>query len=125
MHRAGLALMRGSVDETIQHARRTLELAPEDDFLRRGGAAALQGLAFWGTGDLESARRMYPESIVYLQRAGNISDSIGCALALADIVIAQGRLHEAMRIYEQTLRLASEQRRAKPAGNRRYAGWDE
>ena len=70
MHRAGQALMLGNVDETIKHARRALDLAPEDDFLRRGGAAALQGLAFWTIGDLESARRMYPEGIVCLQRAG-------------------------------------------------------
>jgi len=108
MHRAGQALMLGNVDETIQHAQRVRDLAPEDDFLRRGGAAALQGLAFWTMGDLESARRMYPEGIACLQRAGHLADSIGCALALADIVIAQGRLHEAMNIYEQALRLASE-----------------
>ena len=108
MHRAGQALMLGNVDETIKHARRVLDLAPEDDFLRRGGAAALQGLAFWTIGDLEAARRMYPEGIVSLQRAGHLADSTGCALALADIVIAQGYLHEAMGIYEQSLRLASE-----------------
>ncbi len=108
MHRAGQALMRGSVDETLYHARRALELAPEEDYLRRGGAAALQGLAFWTMGDLEAARRIYPEGILYLQRAGNLADSMGCALALADIVIAQGRLREAMGIYEQALRFASE-----------------
>ncbi len=108
MHRAGQALMLGGVDATIQHARRALDLAPEDDFLRRGGAAALQGLAHWTKGDLEAARRIYPESIVYLQQAGHLADSIGCALALADIVIAQGCLDEAMGIYERSLRLASE-----------------
>jgi len=108
MHRAGQALMFGNVAATIQHARRVLDLAPQDDFLRRGGAAALQGLAFWTLGDLEAARQIYPEAIGYLQRAGYLADSIGCALALADIVIAQGHLHTAMVIYEQALRLASE-----------------
>ena len=43
LHRAGQALLLGKVDETIRHARRVLDLAPEDDFLRRGGAAALLG----------------------------------------------------------------------------------
>lgn len=108
IHRAGQALMLGNVAATIQHARRVLDLAPQDDFLRRGGAAALEGLAYWTLGELEAARRIYPEAIGYLQRAGNLSDSIGCALALADIVIAQGHLHTAMGIYEQALRLASE-----------------
>ena len=44
-----------------------------------------------------------------VQRAGNLSDALGCAIALADIRIAQGRLHEAMRTYEQALQRASEQ----------------
>jgi LuxR family maltose regulon positive regulatory protein len=108
LHRAGQSLMLGKVDETIRHAQRVLDLAPEDDFLRRGGAAALLGLAFWAVGDLEAARQIYPESIEYLQRAGYLSDATGCTLALADIVITQGRLHEAMSLYQQALRLASE-----------------
>jgi LuxR family transcriptional regulator, maltose regulon positive regulatory protein len=108
IHRAGHALMLGNVNETVKHARRALDLAPEDDFLRRGGAAALQGLALWRIGDLEAARQMYLDGIVCLRRAGYMADSTGAALALADIVIAQGRLHEAMGIYEQALRFASE-----------------
>jgi LuxR family transcriptional regulator, maltose regulon positive regulatory protein len=108
MHRAGQALMLGRVEETIKHALRVLDLAPQDDYLRHGGAAALLGLSYWTLGNLEAARKIYPESIRYLQRAGYLSDSLGCALALADIVIAQGHPHEAMGIYERALRLASE-----------------
>src|ERR671917_2485302 len=44
-----------------------------------------------------------------LQRAGHLSDAVGCAIALADLRIAQGRLHEAMRTYEQGLQLATAQ----------------
>ena len=108
MHRAGQALMLGHLDEAIRNARRVLELAPEDDFLRRGGAGALLGLSFWALGDLDFARQVYPDSILNLQRAGFLADATGCALALADIIIAQGNLREAMNIYQQTLRDASE-----------------
>ena len=108
MHRAGQALLLGNVDETIKHARRVLDLAPEDDFLRRGGAAALQGLAFWTNGDLAAGQRLYAEGIAWLKRAGYIPDVLGCSLALADIIIAQGRLREAMRVYERGLQLAAE-----------------
>jgi LuxR family maltose regulon positive regulatory protein len=101
-------LLLGNVDETILYARRVLDLAPEDDFLRRGGAAALQGLALWTNGDLASGQRLYAESFTWLKRARYISDSLGCSLALADIVLAQGRLHEAMRFYERGLQLAAE-----------------
>jgi LuxR family maltose regulon positive regulatory protein len=44
-----------------------------------------------------------------LQKAGNIADAIGGAITLADIRIVQGRLREAMRIYERGLQLATEQ----------------
>ena len=38
----------------------------------------------------------------------HISDVLGCAITLADIRIAQGRLHDARRTYEQALQLATE-----------------
>src|SRR5947208_14416026 len=44
-----------------------------------------------------------------VQRAGHISDAIGCSIALADIRMAQGRLREGMRTYERGLQLATEQ----------------
>jgi LuxR family maltose regulon positive regulatory protein len=43
-----------------------------------------------------------------LKIAGNISDAVGGVRALADIRITQGRLHDAMHIYEQALQLANE-----------------
>jgi LuxR family maltose regulon positive regulatory protein len=44
-----------------------------------------------------------------LQRAGHLSDVLGCTLVLADIRRAQGRLHEAMRTFERALQLATGQ----------------
>ena len=107
--RTGQALARGDVPGTVTYARRALDLAPEDDHLTRGGAAAFLGLAAWTSGDLEAAHRSYAEGMASLQKAGNIADIIGGAIALADIRIAQGRLREAMRTYEQALQLATEQ----------------
>ena len=70
------------------------------------GQRRSRDLALWTIGDIETARQMYLDGIVSLQRAGYLADSIGVALALADIVIAQGHLHQAMSIYEEALRLA-------------------
>ena len=109
----------------MKYARQALDLAPEDDHLRRGGAAGFLGLAYWTNGDLEAAHRSYAEGMAWLQRAGNISDVIGCAIALADIRIAQGRLREAMRTYEQALQLATEQGNASHAGNGRHVRGNE
>ncbi|MDQ3809021.1 MAG: LuxR C-terminal-related transcriptional regulator [Chloroflexota bacterium] len=107
LHRAAYALALGDVAQTVVHARRALGLIAEDDHLWRGAAGALLGLASWATGDLESAHRSYADGTLSLQRAGHISDVLGCAITLADIRIAQGRLHDAKRTYEEALQLAT------------------
>jgi LuxR family maltose regulon positive regulatory protein len=106
VHRAGLALMLGDVAGTAAHARRALDLVAEDDHLARGGAAGLLALASWTSGDLEAASDWYAAALASLEKAGHLSDVIGCALALADIRLAQGRLGEALRIFERGLALA-------------------
>jgi LuxR family maltose regulon positive regulatory protein len=106
--RAGLALARGDMPETVKNARRVLDLAPEDDHLMLGGAASQLGLASWTSGNLDTARRMTAEGVVNLQLGGFISAAIGGAIVLADIQIAQGCLHEAMTTYERALQWATE-----------------
>jgi LuxR family maltose regulon positive regulatory protein len=107
VHRAGLALLLGDLAGTGANARRALDLVGEDDHLSRGGAASLLALASWTIGDLEEASRWYEAATANLERAGHLSDVIGCALALADIRLALGRPGEALRIYERSLALAT------------------
>jgi LuxR family maltose regulon positive regulatory protein len=109
MYRAGQALILGDVGGTMTHARRALDLVVADDHLGRGSAAALLGLAYWTSGDLEAAHRWYADGLASLAKAGHRADVIGSAMALADIQVAQGRLREAMRTYEQALQRAPEQ----------------
>ncbi len=109
VYRAALAQVRGDMPATVLYARRVLDLVPENQHLQRGAAAALIGLAAWTSGDLETAYRTYSTGMADVQKAGNISDAIGGATALADIRIAQGRLHDAMHIYEHALHLAEGQ----------------
>ncbi len=107
MYRAGQALLGGDVAGTVAHARRALDLAGPEDHLDRGGAAGLLGLAYWRSGDLETGHRWYADAAAHLERAGHLSDVTGCAIALADVRLTQGRLDEAMTTYERTLRLVS------------------
>jgi|SRR5579872_459996 len=107
--RAGLALVLGDLAGTVAYARQALELVVEDDHVTRGSGSTLQGLALWTSGDLETGYRMYVKGMADLQVAGNFSDMLGCSVALTDIRIVQGRLHDAMRIYEQALQLAAAQ----------------
>jgi LuxR family maltose regulon positive regulatory protein len=109
LYRSALAMARGDVHGTVRHARRAIDLSPEDDHLVRASAAGMSGLAFWTSGDLEAGHSAYAECVAGLRRAGHIADIFGCAIALADIRSAQGRLGEAMRTYEQALQGAPEQ----------------
>ena len=109
LYRAAQALARGDGPGTVRHSRRALELSPADEHLGRASAAALMGLAFWASGDLEAGHSGYAECMAGLRRAGHIADTFGCAIALADIRRTQGRLGEAMRTYEQALQSASQQ----------------
>jgi LuxR family maltose regulon positive regulatory protein len=104
VHRAGLALLGGDTDGTIEHAQRVLELVGADDHLQRGAAAALLGLAYWSRGDLDDARERYIESVACFEAGDYLPDVMGCSLALADIQLTQGRLHEAQRTFESALR---------------------
>jgi len=108
VYRAAQALAVGDVAETIRHARRALDLVSADDHLVQGSATGLLGLAYWTTGDLEHAHRSYSECMASLERVGFITDTLGCAIALADIRIAQGRPGDAMRTYERASQRASE-----------------
>jgi ATP/maltotriose-dependent transcriptional regulator MalT len=109
LYRSALALVRGDMPGTVRHARRTLDLALGEDHGVRAGAAGFLGLAFWTSGDLEAAHSAWAECAAGLRRSGQIADIFGCAIAMADIRLVQGRLGEAMRTYEQALQRASEQ----------------
>ena len=106
IHRAGQAQLLGDVAGTIAHARRALDLIGDDDHIGRASASALLGLAHWSNADLKAASDMYAGSLAQFERFGFLADSLGLRIALADMQIARGRLHEALRTYEQGLDVA-------------------
>lgn len=107
--RAYQAQAFGDVPNTIKYARRALDLLPENDYFGRGIPGALLGLAYLASGDLGAAHRSMTDAMSNFQRIGNILFAISGAYVLADIRLAQGRLHEAMSTFEQSLLLALEQ----------------
>ncbi len=106
--RAAHALALGNLRDSVNSARRALEVLPDENHHGRGAASGLLGLAYWTTGDLEAAQQSYAECMTRLLKVGHNSDAIGISIALADIQMVQGRLHEAMRTHERGLQLASE-----------------
>ena len=108
-YRAALAMAHGDVAGTVAHARRALDLSPDDDHLLRVSAAGMLGLASWTSGDLEGGYQGFAECVDGLRRVGHIADILGCSIALADIRRTQGRLRDALRTYEHALQLAEDQ----------------
>ncbi|WEK54970.1 MAG: LuxR C-terminal-related transcriptional regulator [Candidatus Cohnella colombiensis] len=126
VYRSGHAQVQGNVPAAMKYAQQVLDLVPEDDHLPRGAATALLGLASWTSGDLETAHRMFSDGLASVQQSGNITDTIGGAVALATIRIAQGRLRQAMHTYEQGLKLATEHGEPKLRGTAdMYVGMSE
>ncbi len=110
VYRAAQAHLRGDVASTMSYAARALDHIGPDDHLGRGSAAGLLALAHWTTGDLDAAHGAWRDAMANLESAGHLADAVGCAIALADIRIEQGRLRDALLTYERGLRLATEHR---------------
>ena len=107
--RAYYAQALGDIPGTVKNARQALSLLPEGDHIRRGPAAALLGLAYWASGDLEAAHRAIADAMADFQLAGNLLFAISGTYGLADLCIAQGRLRDAVSTYERALLIVQEQ----------------
>jgi len=107
VYRAGLALALGDGETTIAHARRALSLREDEDLLALGAGTALIGLACWAEGDIETTYEAYVACLDTFERAGHVADVLGIAITVGDICVIRGRLSEAMRTYENALRLVA------------------
>ncbi|MBI5566253.1 MAG: helix-turn-helix transcriptional regulator, partial [Chloroflexi bacterium] len=108
MARAYNAQVQGDLSATVKYAELALQLIPEDDVYRRAQAIVQLNLIHWANGDLEAARRTMADWMNSMQQLGNTVFVVASAFAVADMLIAQGRLREALRTYEQSLQLAAE-----------------
>jgi ATP/maltotriose-dependent transcriptional regulator MalT len=116
LYRTGLCLVSGDLPATHRHARRAIDAASPDDHVVRAGAAGLSGLAHWASGELDEALGSYATCIDGLRRAHHVSDAIGCYLTVAEIQMAQGRLHDAQATYDEAARVAATSPGGTPRG---------
>jgi LuxR family maltose regulon positive regulatory protein len=106
--RAYIAQALGNIPDTVRYASRVLEL-PEADPFRHSQASMLLGMTYWASGDLEAADRVFADYTMKLRTAGNIPDAISTTVVLAEIRLALGHLHEAIRTIEQLLLFVMDQ----------------
>ena len=108
MARAYNAQVQGNLSATMKYAELALQFIPEDDLFRRAQATITLEITHWARGDLEAARRAMDDFMNSMRQAGNLVFVVASAFAVADILVAQGRLREAIRMYQQSLQLADE-----------------
>jgi LuxR family maltose regulon positive regulatory protein len=106
--RAYNAQVQGNVADTIKYAELARQLIPEEDAFRRAQAVITLELTHWASGNLAAALRAMHDWMDHMQQLGNRVFVVASAFAVADIQIAQGRLREAVRTYQQSLQLADE-----------------
>ena len=110
--RAYLAQALGDVPGAVRYARQALALPFDDDYFGRGLSALLLGFAHWAGGELEDARQAVSGAVSDMWTVGNIPFAISFTSYLADIMLAQGRLNDAINTYIHALERTTEERAA-------------
>ena len=106
--RAYNAQVQGDPATTVKYAELALQLIPADDFDRRARATTILEIIHWASGNLESAIRGIGDSMEKLTQLGNHVMVVASAFAVADLLVALGRLSEAERTYQDALQLAAQ-----------------
>jgi len=114
--RANSANLQGEAHLAADFARQALEYLPDNDpfpISVRSVATTELGNASWITGHVEEARLAYTEAVRIGQAANNVHMVIITNSSLARVLVELGRLHQAARIYSETLQMAT-----RPDGQR-------
>lgn len=107
LYRAARAMSDGDLPTAFEQSAAAVELAQDGSHLDRGSSHGLHGLVLWAMGELEPARANWVASLRELELAGHLADTLGGSIAMADILIALGRLNDAERVYRRGLELAA------------------
>jgi LuxR family maltose regulon positive regulatory protein len=107
MARAYNAQVQGDLAATVKYAEQALRIIPEDDLVLRAQALITLEVTHWTSGELEPAIQAMSNWMNSMEKAGNFVFVVASAFAVADILVVQGRLREAIKTYQQYIQLAS------------------
>jgi len=108
MTRAYNAQIQGYLADTVKYAELALQLFPEDDVYRRAQAVITLEFTHWTSGNLEAFLQAIRAWMADMHKVGNPVFVVASAFAEADLLVALGRLREAIRAYQQALQLTDE-----------------
>jgi len=107
--RAYNAQVQGDVTGTVQYAEQAMQLIPAEDVFRRAQAVVMLEFTHWASGNLESALNAIHAWMADMQKLGNPVFVIASAFAEADLLVALGRLDEAVKALRQAIGQAAGQ----------------
>jgi LuxR family transcriptional regulator, maltose regulon positive regulatory protein len=105
--RAYNSQMQGDAESMVRFAELALALIPEDDLFGRAQAAVTLGFTHRAAGDLEAYLQAMLAWIEAMRTMGNDVFAIASGFAVADALVAMGRLTEAEGVLEQAIREAA------------------
>jgi LuxR family transcriptional regulator, maltose regulon positive regulatory protein len=94
--------------DVVKHVETALDIIPHDDQYMQAQALSILSATYWANGELDKAYGLMSGWVDAAQQAGNFVFAIAASFGKADILITQGRLRDAMQVYQTALSLAAE-----------------
>lgn len=104
--RAGIAASTWDQDTTLVYSQQALENLPEEDYMARGFAATLHGLALRWSGDLPAAVKAYAEAEQIGRNAGDSFTAVLASCYKGYALVLSGRLKDAHDTLREAIRYA-------------------
>jgi LuxR family transcriptional regulator, maltose regulon positive regulatory protein len=93
--------------DTVKFAEMAQDMAPPDDEFMQAQASAILSFTYWASGELDKVYAFMSNWVDAAQQADNFAFAVAASFAKADILIAQGRLRDAIQVYQTALKLAT------------------
>ncbi|MBI5824695.1 MAG: tetratricopeptide repeat protein [Chloroflexi bacterium] len=92
--------------DTLKFSEMAQDMAPSDDEFLQAQASAILSGTYWASGELHKAYAFMSNWVDVTQQADNFAFAVAASFAKADILISQGRLCDAIQVYQTALELA-------------------
>ncbi|MDP1545090.1 MAG: LuxR C-terminal-related transcriptional regulator [Anaerolineales bacterium] len=105
--RAYNAQTQNRFDDVVRYVETTLDMIPHEDQYMQAQASSILSTTYWASGELDKTYVFMSNWVDAAQQADNFAFAVAASFAKADILIAQGRLRDAIQVYQTALKLAT------------------
>jgi LuxR family maltose regulon positive regulatory protein len=106
--RAYNAQTQNRFEDVVRYVETAMDIIPHEDQYMQAQASSILSTTYWASGELGKSFELMSNWVDAAQQAGNIVFAVAASFGKADILITQGRLRDAMQVYQTALSLAAE-----------------